>query len=102
MRAEIELDSEPHKLKPGLLARPRYTVAQREKCLVIPFAAIIVDAGKSYCLAIEAGQVVRKPLELGLRAGAEIEVRSGLDKTSLIVPKNPANYTVGPSREVIL
>jgi HlyD family secretion protein len=101
LRAEIELDSEPHRLKPGLFAQATITVAQREKCLVIPFAAILVEAGKSYCLAVEGGQIVRKPLELGLRAGSEVEVRSGLDKTSQIVPKNPGNYTVGQVAEVL-
>jgi HlyD family secretion protein len=101
LRAEIELDNAESKLRPGLFAHAVITVAQREKCLVLPTSAILVDAGKSYCLCVRGGVITRTPLELGLRAGSEIEVISGITVTDDIVPKNPANYTAGQAAEVI-
>ena len=101
LRAEIELDNRESKLRPGLFAHAVITVAQREKCLVLPASAILVDAGKSYCFCVRGGSIARIPLELGLRAGNEVEVISGLTVTDEVIPKNPANYTVGQTADVI-
>jgi RND family efflux transporter MFP subunit len=101
LRAEIELDNAESKLRPGLFAHAVITVAEREKCLVLPVSAILVEAGKSSCLCVRNGVITRVPLELGLRAGSEVEVLSGLTTADNVVPKNPANYTVGQAAEVI-
>lgn len=102
LRAEIELPNTEGKLKPGLFAHALITVAEREKCLVLPVSAVATDAGKSYCLGIQGGVIAKIPVELGLRAGNEVEIVQGIKKTDQIIPKNLSNYTVGQPAEAIL
>lgn len=102
LRAEIELPNTEGKLKPGLFAHALITVAEREKCLVLPVSAIAMDAGKSYCLAIQGGVIVKLPVALGLRAGNDVEILQGVKPTDLIIPKNLTNYTVGQPAEAIV
>lgn len=101
LRAEIELPNTDGKFKPGLFAHALITVAAREKCLVLPTSAILTDAGKTYCMSVQKGAITRVPVELGLRAGNEVEILSGLTTADDVIAKNPANYTVGQAAEVL-
>jgi HlyD family secretion protein len=101
LRAEIELPNTDGKFKPGLFAHALITVAAREKCLVLPTSAILTDTGKTYCMVVQKGAISRVPVDLGLRAGAEVEVLAGVTTADDIIPKNPANYTVGQAAEVL-
>lgn len=102
LKAEIELENSEGKLKPGLFAHAQITVAAREKCLTLPVSAILSEGGKNYCLAVKQGQIVKLPVELGLRAGNETEMLAGVGSADQIIPKNPGNYTVGQAAEVIV
>ncbi len=101
LRAEIELPNTEGKLKPGLFAHALITVAEREKCLVLPVSAVAAEGGKTYCLGIQGGVIAKLPVELGLRAGNEVEILEGVKKTDQIIPKNLSNYTVGQPAEAI-
>src|SRR5262249_10071566 len=74
LRAEIELDNSSGQLSPGMYCYVSIVVADRKEVLVIPLAAVLTDQGKSYCLTIADGRIVRAPIEVGLRAGGDVEV----------------------------
>lgn len=92
LRTEIELDNSSGQLQPGMYCYASILVEKRPDVLAIPVAAVMYDQGKPMCAAIVDGRIVRKPLVLGLRAGDEVEVTSGLTADDTIVPKNPTGF----------
>jgi multidrug efflux pump subunit AcrA (membrane-fusion protein) len=68
---------------------------------VIPATAVMVDQGKISCFAVANGQIVRVPVELGIRTRSEVEVVSGLAGEESIIPKNPASLHEGQRAEIV-
>ena len=50
-----------------------------------PVAAIVRQGGKAHCCQVINNRVQHTPVELGLRSGNEIEIRSGLKGTETVV-----------------
>ena len=75
-------------------------LARREGALVVPAAAIVRDAAGPACLVVDGGKVMRRPVELGLRSGSEIEIVSGVDENQMIVLKQPDTLKPGQSVRV--
>jgi len=100
LRAEIELDNSAGQLSPGMYCYVSIVVAERKDALVIPIAAVLAEQGKSYCLAVADGRIVRTPVEVGLRAGGDVEVTSGLTGEEEIVPKNQSGLHEGQPAEI--
>jgi len=59
-------------LRQGLYARGQIEL-QRADALVVPVSAVRVDQARPYVLAVEAGRVVQRTVELGLRGEAVID-----------------------------
>jgi multidrug efflux pump subunit AcrA (membrane-fusion protein) len=53
------------------------------------------DAAATTCSVVRDGKIERRPVELGLRSGAFVEVRSGLDENTTIVIKQPELFRDG-------
>ena len=100
LRAEIELDNSAGQLSPGMYAYVSVLVAERKDALVIPATAVLSEQGKSYCLTVADGRIVRTPIEIGLRAGGEVEVTSGLNGEDQVVPKNQSGLHEGQPAEI--
>lgn len=100
LRAEIELDNSAGQLSPGMYCYVSIVVAERKDALVLPIAAVLAEQGKSYCLAVADGRIVRTPVEVGLRAGGDVEVTSGLTGEEEIVPKNQSGLHEGQPAEI--
>ena len=62
-------------LRQGLYARGTIEL-QRADALVVPVSAVRVDQARPYVLAVEAGKVVQRTVELGLRGEAVIDGRN--------------------------
>ena len=62
-------------LRQGLYARGTIEL-QRTDALVVPVSAVRVDQARPYVLAVEAGKVVQRTVELGLRGEAVIDGRN--------------------------
>jgi membrane fusion protein (multidrug efflux system) len=75
-------------------------VAERKDALVVPATAVLTEQGKSYCLTVADGQIVRTPIEVGLRAGGNVEVTSGLTGEEQIVPKSQSGLHEGQPAEI--
>jgi len=100
LRAEIELDNSAGQLSPGMYAYVSLLVAQKNDTLVIPTTAVLSEQRKSYCLTVADGTIVRTPIEIGLRAGGDLEVTSGLSGEEQIVPKNQSGLHEGQPAEI--
>ena len=88
VRAEIANDEE--KLRPGLFARVRLTLAERQSALFVPEQAIQPQGDKAFVFRVMAGgdgkSVARlTPVVLGARRGGEVEVMQGLAPGDVVV-----------------
>jgi len=100
LRTEVELDNSAGQLSPGMYAYVSVLVAERKDALVVPATAVLTEQGKSYCLTVADGQIVRTPIEVGLRAGGNVEVTSGLTGEEQIVPKSQSGLHEGQPAEI--
>jgi RND family efflux transporter MFP subunit len=101
LQVEIDFKNEGSRLRPGMYASGTITLDKRENALVLPMAAIGDAAGVPYCNGVEAGKIVRRKLELGMRSGSEVEVVSGVDEDSNVVMTRPESLMPGQAVQVI-
>ena len=101
LRAEIDLPNTDGKLRPGMYAKVDILLDQRDNVLTLPATAIVRDGSATYCCIVESGKIDRKKIELGLRSGADVEVRSGLDADKLVVLARADSLIQGQPVQVI-
>lgn len=104
LRTEVDLDNADGKLRPGMYAHARLKVAERTDALALPKGAVLTADGKTYCYTITTkgttnddseGEVVRTPIEVGIRAGDDIEIVSGLSGDEQIIGVNASAFREG-------
>ena len=117
LRTEVDLDNADGKLRPGMYAHARLKVAERTAVLALPKGAVLTADGQTYCYTISTqgnsagdsqgistgdteGLVVRTPIEIGIRAGDEIEIVSGLSGDEQIIGVNAAAFREGQTVQV--
>ncbi len=54
----------------------------------MPNAAVITEKEKTFCVVVAGGRVVRRPIAVGLRDAAVVEVVSGLNGAEAVVKAN--------------
>src|SRR5450830_1477814 len=95
----VRIDNPQGLLRAGMFADASLTLDQRDAVMTIPQTAIQTEAGKTYVYAIEAGQLVRRDVVLGMRGvdsrGNAVEVSSGLQSGAQIVKANLGNLNSG-------
>ena len=101
LRAEIDLPNTGGKLRPGMFAKVDILLDQRDNVVTLPATAIVRDGGFAFCVVVESGKVDRKKIELGLRSGADVEVRSGVANDQLVVLARADTLVQGQAVEVI-
>jgi RND family efflux transporter MFP subunit len=89
LRVEIDVPNPEGRLRPGMYATVTIRLDERPEGIVIPVSAVVRDGATTLCCVISDGKVERRPVELGLRSGDFVEVRSGLDENTPVVTKQP-------------
>ncbi len=82
---EMELDNADHKLLPGAFVTAKILLEQRENVLTLPTSAIVKTNDGIHCCIVVDKSIQHRPIELGLRVGEEVEIKSGLDGTETVV-----------------
>jgi RND family efflux transporter MFP subunit len=102
LNVEIDLDNPDDLLRPGMYATLTIRLAEIPGALTVPAAAIVREGNATYCCCVVDGGVIeRRPVQLGLRAYDEIEVRSGLSDGDVVVLARAAGLQPGQRVEVI-
>lgn len=102
LRAEIDIPNGDGKLRPGMYAYANLKVAEREDVLCLPKTALLTQEGKPCCLCVDgAGKVVRTPVAVGLQAGNDVEIISGLSGDEDVIALNAAGYREGQQVEAV-
>ena len=101
LRAEVDINNDGSLLRPGMFANASIELDSRANVLTLPVEAVIRNEDENYCCRVESNKIVRQPIKLGLRAGAEIEVLDGIAEDSLVVLIRPQLLTNGQQVQVI-
>ncbi|RJF98193.1 efflux RND transporter periplasmic adaptor subunit [Noviherbaspirillum saxi] len=73
------------RLKPGMFARVRLILAERDNALMIPEEAIVPQAGKVTVWKLVDGKAVRTEVKTGLRRAAKVEILEGLSAGDTVI-----------------
>jgi membrane fusion protein (multidrug efflux system) len=79
------IDNPQARLKPGMFARVRLILAQRDQALVVPEEAIVPQGEKVTVWKVVDGRAMRTEVKIGLRRNAKAEIVAGLQKGDLVV-----------------
>ncbi|MDZ4821232.1 MAG: efflux RND transporter periplasmic adaptor subunit [Planctomycetota bacterium] len=100
LRAEIDVPNPKGLLRPGMFATVTIQLDERADALTLPMTAIIREGDETFCASIQSGKIRRIPVRLGLRAGTEVEILSGLGPDDLVVLKQPGTLREGQAVQV--
>jgi len=100
LRTEIDVENPEGVLRPGMFATVTMTLEKRADVLVLPAAAIVREGADAFCYFVKEGKLERLKIELGLRSGAEVEIRSGLAPDQSVVLAQAAALKPGQAVEV--
>jgi multidrug efflux pump subunit AcrA (membrane-fusion protein) len=83
----IETGNSDGTLKPGMTLRAEAIVKSNPKALVIPFAAVLTaNSGNTSVIVVDAeNKPHKKPVTLGIREGANVEIADGLQNGERVV-----------------
>ena len=90
-------------LKGGMFAKGQLTVSKRAGALVVPASALREDSGQTTVWRIEAGKLVRTPVQVGLKSESDgvIEIVSGLAPGARIVRANLGSLRDGAAAKIL-
>lgn len=95
LRTEIDLPNPDALLRPGLYAYATIITEEHKHVLTVPAAAVVSDAGKTFCVTVEDGHAKRKEVRLGLSDGKRTEVVSGIGEDEMVVEANAGSLADG-------
>ena len=79
------IDNPEGRLKPGMFARVKLILAERDNALVVPEEAIVPQGGKTTVWKVVDGNAVRTEVKTGLRRAAKVEITQGLVLNDVVV-----------------
>ncbi len=84
-RATAFIDNHDGILVPGMFARFRIFYEKHENVLTIPIEAIVVEDDETSVYVVSDGNVTRRIVEIGISAGKQVEILSGIEADEEIV-----------------
>ncbi|MGN6543482.1 MAG: efflux RND transporter periplasmic adaptor subunit, partial [Aureliella sp.] len=102
LHAEIDLPNPNDEWRPGLYLQAKLTVAEIPDAVAIPKTAVVTEDKQTYCYIVTPEhRIERRAVALGIQAGNEVEVRSGLDGSEQLIGSNPSAFREGQTVEVV-
>lgn len=101
LSVEVDIENQDLKMMPGAFVTTKILLEQRDDVLTLPIGAIVKENEVTRCCVIVDGKVNHRPIELGLRVGDEVEVRSGLVGDEQVVLVRAASLQPDQQVEVI-
>jgi RND family efflux transporter MFP subunit len=101
LRTEADFPNAGGTMRPGMYATATIVLEERPGALTLPATAIVRDGANTLCFVVVDGKIVRTPIQLGLRAGDDVEVLSGLEPSQVVVLLRADTLKDGQAVEVI-
>jgi HlyD family secretion protein len=93
---EVDIPNPDGRLKPGMYARVRFTVEERENALVVPANAVVTIDGRLGVFMPGEGETAEfRPITTGLQDQTFMEVSAGLQEGDSIVTTGAAALRAG-------
>lgn len=73
------------RLKPGMFARVRLILAERQNALMVPEEAIVPEGGKIMVWKVVDGKAVKTDVKTGVRRAASVEIVEGLQAGDTVI-----------------
>jgi membrane fusion protein (multidrug efflux system) len=91
MLTEVDIENRDHELYPGMYADVTLELARHAGVVKVPDAAIGTSKADPFVYLVKDDRIVKRPVVIGLRAGGETEITSGLTgDESVVSPLSPA------------
>lgn len=97
VRARVPNDK--GQLRPGLFARVRLVIAEREGAVLVPEQSIVPQGEQPFVYVIEDGKAVLRPVQLGLRQAGRVEIVSGVQPGDIVITAGAQK--IGPGAPVM-
>jgi membrane fusion protein, multidrug efflux system len=85
VRLRAQVRNADGRLSPGLFARIRIIVQERQDAILVPEAAVFQDGGALYVYCIEDGVARQTAVTIGARQPGEVEIRDGIGRDAVVV-----------------
>ncbi len=73
------------KLRPGLFARVKLIIAQKDQALTVAEQAVFPQGEQHFVYTIDEGKATMKPVGIGQRQDGRVEIVSGLKPGDLVI-----------------
>jgi HlyD family secretion protein len=101
LRTEIDVPNPSGVLRPGLYAYATIVVEEHANVLSVPTSALVRQESNTFCVAVQGGQAVRKPVKIGLDDGSRAEILSGLNGDEHIIKAYASSLSDGQHVEIL-
>lgn len=102
LRVEIDVPNGEGTLRPGMYVYADVKVAERKEAMALPKGAVLSQDNQSFCLVVNSQmKIQRLPIQIGIRAGDEVEIISGLSGSERVIATNAAAYREGQTVEIV-
>jgi RND family efflux transporter MFP subunit len=91
---EAEIPNERGLLRPGAFVRADIVIEAETPAILVPASAIVSFAGVTKVFTVADGKAVERRVELGRRAGSQVEIVSGLTAGETIITE-PGSLVAG-------
>lgn len=85
LRAEVEIENEAGRLRPGMFVEVTLIGERRENVPVVPRSSVTDRGGRPVVFVLRQQYVAQQEVELGLSDDERVEIRSGVAKGDLVV-----------------
>lgn len=90
LRAEIDVPNADGVLRPGMFATAEILLETRPDVVVVPVSTLVRNGPDQFCWLVRDGKANRVKVDVGLRSGSEVEIRSGVALEDAVVATPPA------------
>lgn len=96
-KVKVEINNSDGQLKSGMFAEIYFTKEKSDNTIVLPRSAVMSKNDEYYVFTVENNVAKKKVVEIGIDNGDEIEIKSGLKDTDLVVVKGQSYLKDGDS-----
>jgi len=85
VKVEVRVPNPEYRLKPGMFARGRLVLREKEDVVIVPDSALVQTGDEVHVFVVNGDVARRRRLVVGLAQGADYEVLEGLADGELVV-----------------
>jgi RND family efflux transporter MFP subunit len=100
-KVRIALEKTNVPLRLGMTGTADFTLARKENVLTLPSSVVVERDGEAFVFVVDDGKARQRPLRIGLRNEALVEVVSGLQAAERVIQRGRNKVKDGQAVEVM-